>query len=163
MSDDANPAEALYDATMAEMTERLRAHDLIERCSEHPDATHELICATCSLVLTSDERAGMASDCPDGEQHILRCIRCELPATGYESAVLPRAPEPDLLKIWEEELAILDERFGPHGSHSYNKGASDYLSKCIKEVRAARAGAEAPRSSETKNDDAVSRRAPSDG
>jgi hypothetical protein len=64
--------------------------------------------------------------------------------SGTLRAALPRAPEPDLLKKWEEELAILDERFGPHGSHSYNKGASDYLSKCIAELRAARAGAEAP-------------------
>jgi hypothetical protein len=36
-------------------------------------------------------RDGFSSDCPDGEQHILRCIRCELPATGVGEAAA-RAP-----------------------------------------------------------------------
>jgi predicted RNA-binding Zn-ribbon protein involved in translation (DUF1610 family) len=119
----------------------IRSHDLIERCSEHPDATHELICTTCSLVLTSDERAGMASDCPDGEQHILRCIRCELPATGYESAALPRAPEPDPDRIEAVITQMLYEAAGL-GIPCQPERMRNLMFRWADELRAARAGAD---------------------
>jgi hypothetical protein len=62
---------------------KIRAHDLIERCVEHPDATHELHCAQC--IAESD---------------------------GEESAALPRVPEPDLLKALDERINLLP-REGP--------------------------------------------------
>jgi hypothetical protein len=72
------PAEALYDATIAEMAAQLRPQDVINRCVNHPNATQELVCAQC-LAESDDE----------------------------ESAVLPRAPEPDRVAELERELAIV--------------------------------------------------------
>lgn len=109
---------------------------------------------------SADRNAGrpeILPDLPDGtgdDAHVSVHDAAVLPdlQDGRSAAALhpqlaagsvPREPAPDLevlLKQWDEEQAIL-ARLGPHSEHHYNKGATDYLAKCIRDLRASRAGA----------------------
>ena len=40
----------------------------------------------CALARTPESQLSPTTQCPDGELHVLRCIRCELPATGVSTS-----------------------------------------------------------------------------